>query len=250
MDRILNPTSYGEYARAPIVMVGCDTKLVKLMKESIVAPPPWRLTGTGYVLLYRFGPNILEGVSDVPPGLRGRCLGGIGAVMLVDYATSNVGPYQELLIVPGRFSIGAKSVYAIPNIYVSSADSVINGQRNWGIPKTLATFSITRLSKFEERIQAAAGNKPILDIVLRAGRLNLPFSVQLLPRRFRTISQPWQGEWLSTTLQASGSITRATLDTVWVDPRQFPNFENCSLLAAVKANKFQLNLPDAKRLPI
>ncbi len=96
-----------------------------------------------------------------------RFHGGVGFVMLVRYKTSNgephtalqfqeiesvgelipslrmVGPYDELIYVPGLFSRRSPSDQqqpveyfpAITRIYVSTDESVYNGRKNWGIPK-------------------------------------------------------------------------------------------------------------------
>ncbi|KAI8444883.1 hypothetical protein BY996DRAFT_6435003 [Phakopsora pachyrhizi] len=72
-------------------------------------------------------------------------LGGFGTVQLVRYYKSPIGPYDELLIVPGKFSLpkelsGSSSGLRIPTIYVSTPQSVYNGCHHWNIPKKLARF--------------------------------------------------------------------------------------------------------------
>ena len=65
------------------------------------APAPWSLTGQGFILFFRFSRAALDAEAPVRDPMRGRWLGGVGALMIVDYATSDVGPYREILLVPG-----------------------------------------------------------------------------------------------------------------------------------------------------
>ncbi|KAK7462956.1 hypothetical protein VKT23_007537 [Stygiomarasmius scandens] len=114
-----------------------------------IAPAPWKLKGRswGFIL-----PALKKDTSfpsgwaapfqaDVL-GSTGEFIGGIGMVMLVQYTESPVGPYDELIYVPGRWKYPDGSVCArITRIYVSSNASTENGRRNWNIPKTTADFS-------------------------------------------------------------------------------------------------------------
>lgn len=56
--------------------------------------------------------------------------------------TSGVGPYRELLFIPGAFHINGRYTFSIPKIYVSTETSVNSGIKNWGIPKEVADFTV------------------------------------------------------------------------------------------------------------
>jgi acetoacetate decarboxylase len=56
--------------------------------------------------------------------------------------TSGVGPYKELLFIPGVFHINGRYTYSISKIYVSTEASVRSGIENWAIPKEVADFTI------------------------------------------------------------------------------------------------------------
>ncbi|GAB1521184.1 hypothetical protein RhiTH_004275 [Rhizoctonia solani] len=79
--------------------------------------------------------------------LQATFQGGLGTIQLIRYHSSPVGPYDELLYVPGQmnYKIGGSSMsgLSITRIYVSSFASVVNGRRNWNIPKHLAKFEFT-----------------------------------------------------------------------------------------------------------
>jgi hypothetical protein len=104
---------------------GADT-----MMEVPQHPAPWHLTGKGYILLYKLQRSFIENHGMVPPFLQGKFSGGFGCIMLVDYATSDAGPYEELLFIPGKFHHEGKKLNTISKIYVSTIDSVVNGRRN------------------------------------------------------------------------------------------------------------------------
>ncbi|OBZ73854.1 hypothetical protein A0H81_05844 [Grifola frondosa] len=75
---------------------------------------------------------------------EGAFRGGIGLVMILRYTDSPIGPYDELVIIPGEFTNPSGSHrYRITRIYVSTLSSVYNGRRNWNIPKELAKFTFT-----------------------------------------------------------------------------------------------------------
>jgi hypothetical protein len=47
-----------------------------------------------------------------------------------------------LLYIGGTLKFGQKRHYSISKIYVSTQDSIDNGQKNWGIPKEMAHFEV------------------------------------------------------------------------------------------------------------
>lgn len=71
----------------------------------------------------------------------------LGSVQIIRYLSSPLGPYDELTYVPGNmtYKVGASFISgpSITRIYVSSAASIVNGRRNWNIPKELARFTFT-----------------------------------------------------------------------------------------------------------
>lgn len=114
-----------------------------------IAPAPWTLKGRSWTFF-------LSGISETasfPVGWSsewqaealvtgGEFIGGTGLVSLVSYSESPVGPYDELIYIPGkwRYADGSKG-YRVTRIYVSSKESTWNGRKNWNIPKQLASFN-------------------------------------------------------------------------------------------------------------
>ncbi|SCZ98614.1 BZ3500_MvSof-1268-A1-R1_Chr3-1g05501 [Microbotryum saponariae] len=136
-----------------------------------VKAPPWDLTGSGYIFVIEPQPFSPTEAVPLPSGSydpfeQGTSFdqssnfhGGVGAILVVRYTTSDVvtglgllfvkrGPYDELMIIPGNFKNKLKDGttsfdLAITRIYVSTKESVYNGRQNWGIPKHQSDFSFT-----------------------------------------------------------------------------------------------------------
>ena len=123
-------------------------------------PAPWMLHGKGYIFLYRFKKDFVERSGNIPEYLKDSFIGGFGSVMLVDYESSEAGPYGELLFIPGKFRFNGRKLDTISKIYVSTMESVVNGRANWGIPKEKADFSFEKSGDDEEKAIVSVGGKP------------------------------------------------------------------------------------------
>jgi Acetoacetate decarboxylase (ADC) len=97
---------------------------------------PWTLEGQS-VVAWAPGRAV---TSPLPPELRplpGPCL-----VAGVDYATSPVGPYRELVVAqPAR--LGLRPGLCITTMVVDARDTKVAGRLNWGFPKELGTLTWT-----------------------------------------------------------------------------------------------------------
>lgn len=95
-----------------------------------------------------------ESSSFADPEVNGRFVGGLCSVMILRYHQTPVGPYDEVIWIPGSFEVPQLDrghMVRIGRIYVSSLESVYNGKlfftehlyglltttgrRNWNIPK-------------------------------------------------------------------------------------------------------------------
>ncbi|KAJ8112008.1 hypothetical protein OPT61_g5522 [Boeremia exigua] len=137
------------------------------------APAPWTLKAESYLLFLKLQ-GLPEGVYDTleeaweDEGM-GRFEGGLGAIMIVRYTDTPVGSYDELMLIPGNFSVPHPSsgppkiprkALRIARIYVSQRTTTYNGRLNWNIPKHLARFS------FSEPV-TPAGATPPQDLVVK-----------------------------------------------------------------------------------
>ncbi|KZV61452.1 hypothetical protein PENSPDRAFT_759427 [Peniophora sp. CONT] len=141
-----------------------------------VAPPPWPLKAKLWTFLYRSAsedpgagyrveenPNNVEDVlQGLPAGAyhpmevvhpdalkpvdgKPQGSGGMKSVVIVRYDDTPVGPYDELILIPGAFTNPhtGKRDLRITNIYVSTDKSAFNGRSNWNIGKHIARFEFS-----------------------------------------------------------------------------------------------------------
>lgn len=208
-------------------------------------PAPWSLQGNGYILMFKFDRDFVLNECGLDSMLAARYRGGFGWVMLVDYARSNAGPYRELLFIPGKFEWQGRLFYSITHIYVSTQDSVTNGRRNWGIPKMLADFSITRQDDHTERIQVSEHATVFADFSIRSFGPAIAATSAILPARRRTLLQPLEEQVFLTAPEGYGSIQPAQLTDIRINASHFPDIRYGRLIAAVKASGFHLTFPEA-----
>jgi len=118
-----------------------------------LVPPPWtcKISACYLIPWYHSGSRPLpkelaydrveaNAASFSSENEAGRYRGGLCFAQILRYSETPVGPYDELLIIPGTFD-GAgpfkevKKNLRITGIWVSSRETCMNGRRNWGIPK-------------------------------------------------------------------------------------------------------------------
>lgn len=217
------------------------------MQDSVV-PPPWKLTGDGYVIFFRFPRDFA--LQFIPEALQDRFRGGLGALAFVDYKTSDVGGYRELLFIPGRFDDGKKARHSITQIYVSTYSSVISGRANWGIPKERAGFDLQMRTDGSDVLSASALNgDPILELIVRQGVIKLPIPhTRLCPI---SIVQWWEGQQFNTRFWGSGRLSLLDVEGVQVNGALFPDVTGQTPIGAFKISDFSIvfNVPKTTPAP-
>ncbi|RFS16265.1 acetoacetate decarboxylase family protein [Emticicia sp. C21] len=213
-----------------------------------IAPPPWKLTGNGYVFLFRFSKVFVQEqgfLDDFQKSAYKHGLLGLGTVMFLDYTTSNVGPYRELLFVPGKFDFSKASIktWGVSKIYVSSYNSVWNGRENWGIPKELADFNIQKISEREEIIEVKTNNEVFFKARLKKGDFNFPVTTKFFPLK---LAQKLHNDLLITHLSTNGKASFAKLSGIKVNSQYFPDISQAKLLAIVSIKNFKMTFPFPK----
>jgi hypothetical protein len=207
---------------------------------------PWHLRGDGYVLLFKFSRAFVETHAFVPPPLEGKFHGGMGVVMLIDYQHSDVGPYRELLFIPGRFRYRGKLFYSVTKIYVSTRASLVNGRENWGIPKQLAEFEFAKESGGIERVRVSQEGRVFARLSLRASGWGLPVTSAPIPAAWYTLLQ-FHGEralYTAPTLRAR--LKRARLLEAEVEAAYFPDFTQGRSWGACQLVGFRNAFPPAR----
>ncbi len=207
----------------------------------MTAPPPWTLHGDGLVLVAHFPEAFVREHGFLADFQQSSYRGWVGTLMLVDYTTSNVGPYRELLFIPGLFSIGGKTTFSISKIYVSTQVSVDNGIENWGIPKEQADFDITPNPDGSTTYVVSKQGKPFFTVRATSGGLSFPVSTRLLPG-FQ-VTQKRRDELLLTAPTATGKGRLARLHNLQIDSAYFPDISHGTRLATIAVRDFTMVFP-------
>jgi hypothetical protein len=199
------------------------------------APAPWTLSGQ---VAYFFVHNSSEALSSsdeysIPTVSPFR--GGRGGILLIRYADSPVGPYDEFLLIPGCYQFGQNTYYRVTKIYVSTMDSVTNGRRNWAVPKKLAIF---RWSDNDTMVKIFLPNhdEPFCTLKVRPRLYCFPASSAVIPASLRTLLQPPMQEndasrcFLKTVFTCSGWFRPLVqLIEFHTDGKEIPSHEQLSL---------------------
>lgn len=208
-----------------------------------VIPPPWKLSGDGWVVFYSFPPDHPYGVVERDE-LAGKWRGGTGAIAWMNYKSSPVGAYSELLYIPGKFEATrkgkTKKFYSISQIFVSSWESVVSGRANWGIPKDRADFRVETLPTGEDHLVASIDGAQIAELTAKAGLFRMPVNTGLFPV---TLMQKWQGQTFFIKLAVSAGIEWLTSVKTYGDGVHIPDLSGINPLGAIKLDKFKITFP-------
>ncbi len=202
--------------------------------------PPWVLHGRGFILLYRFPGEFIRNSCLLPASWLNRHWSGFGYVILVDYHDSPVGPYRELLLIPGSANFGSYRRKTITKIYVDSPESMVNGRRNWGIPKELATFHWRHEGKYHYiTVNTSEGS---LDVVLQTGFIAFPITTRILPLR---LLQELDQRQFEVNPSGSGMARLSFLKKITISGSIFPDIQNHHPIAGLYVQPFKMIFPPA-----
>ncbi|WP_062544993.1 acetoacetate decarboxylase family protein [Rufibacter tibetensis] len=212
----------------------------------IIAPAPWSLTGDGIIWLYTFPKSFNEQYGFLADFQKTTYKAGIGAVLLMNYHTSDVGPYQELLFMPALFKIKGKLCFSVSKIYVSTDASAWNGRVNWGIPKELADFKMNRLPNGLLTAEVQQDDQTFFSTQLIPVGPQLPINSVVVPGT--RIVQQHENKFLFTKPEVQGQGQLALNKNIWADERFFPPVHNLTHFAAISLNNFKMAFPVAEAL--
>lgn len=214
------------------------------------APAPWQLRGRAYITVLRHTERLSDKATFVPDILQGsRKPSAYSYMMYVDYADSPVGPYYELLFIPGayRFPDG-KSYLTISRIYVSSLDSVVNGNRNWGIPKQLAQFEVQYGDRGRDCVRLSHEDRCFAHLQYKSWPLPIPVLGSLMPSRWRTLAQYDHDQSYVYSPSATGIALPGQLVAAQFEAPMFPDIRMSDALFSVKLPYFRMGFPEASIL--
>ena len=215
------------------------------------APAPWELRASGYIFVLKAGSAQFDASPFTPASLRDARTGPFAYVMFVDYAQTPVGPYRELLFIPGAFRYPDRKCFTVTAIYVSSAASVVNGRRNWGLPKELAEFEVEYGIGGErvDRVRMSVAGRPAAELTLRHYPFGIPLIGDLVPSGLRTLRQTRDGNRFTFAPTARAPMRVARVLEARIDSERFPAFTPDDVFAAVKLPKVELSFPEAQVEP-
>lgn len=214
-----------------------------LPAPSILAPAPWTLTGNGYIFLYRLPKKFIRKNGFMADYQYISYKGLVSSIMLVDYHTTPVGPYRELLFIPGLFKMVDKYTFSISKIYVSDQNSVWNGIENWGIPKEWADFDVQKRDERTEKITVSLEDKPFFEATIQHGTISFPLTTALFPLR---ITQQLRKDWVLTKPEAKGKAYFGKLTDIKVNSELFPDITPFNPVAVLVIKEFQMTFPVAE----
>lgn len=218
-----------------------------MLQPTIIAAPPWELKGNGYIFLYHFPKEFVENECFLGDFQRNKDYLNVGSVMLVDYHTSNVGAYKELLLIPSLFSFSGAKAFNISKIYVSTYDSVYNGIQNWGIPKELADFEVDSINKNTNRFSVSSQKQTFLEMQLKSSGISFPITTSLFPFTFY---HPSGGKILITKPHGQGWGKLCKIENIQIDSNFFPDIAKFKPLMAIEVSNFTMKFPTPSSNPI
>jgi hypothetical protein len=201
----------------------------------------YEFKGNGYALFYRFDEEFTRLDTFLPENLKNNYCRGLGVVLYMNYTESEIGPYEELLFIPGKFCYRGKKNHFISKAYVSTEEAATFGRDNWFIPNEKATFSVKPLENHIENISIDVKEEEILSFEIKTGKIRfrlgtskcLAFSLMQLNG-----DEPVQ-------LNYSGTVTAnfAKLASIKIRPAFFPDIARFTPLVVLRMKSFTLRLP-------
>ena len=139
--------------------------------------------------------------------------------MVLDYKDSNASPYQELLFIPGKFRITGQKRQHISRIFVSTEESVINGRKNWAIPKEQADFYFKQLQEGIEKVLVEQNKERVFQGKFSLGGLTFPVNTYIFPYRLVQIQE---NRAFHTCFTGNGWGKLVHVHEIRGNPAQFP----------------------------
>lgn len=213
---------------------------------------PWDLTGLGWIVALRLPPDSPARTSFLRPADAASLRSPLALLMYVDYASSPCGPDRELLFIPGHvpFADGRRH-HTISRILVSTWDSVVNGRRNWGIPKDRADFEVTPIEGVpggESIVVREPGGRELCALRLAPARFApaLPAPLALVPERLRTLAQRFGGRTYYYAPGASGRVRPGRLLESHFEAGRFADLGAARIVTTLRVEAFDLRFPVAR----
>src|SRR5699024_5487001 len=134
----------------------------------------------------------------------------------------------------------------ITHVWTSSVDSALGARRNWGLPGQSACFDPPQRRHDRETCPVPLPGRAPLTLSFGSHGPKLPTRSDMLPRRWRTLVQPWKGHYYQTCIQARVMASAAWLDCCHVPSGSgLPDFSGQRTFMGLYADEFRLWFPRA-----
>lgn len=208
-------------------------------------PPPWNLKGQGFLIPFLGKKEALLEKGFIADEDKQNFRGGLGAIMVVNYESSNVGPYYELLFIPGDFyfeKYPKKLFKKITKIYVSTNISIQEGRLNWAIPKEFANFSWENFQNKSKISVETESKESILNVELKRKFFSFPLTTKIYP--VTLLQKSDSGKLISTQFAGHGSGKICSILNWKANENLFINLDSISKFSfALSADVFNIIFP-------
>jgi hypothetical protein len=209
-------------------------------------PAPWTLQGHAWMVALRLPPGDPARTAFLPADLQASLQSAVSVLMCVAYDSAPCGPYRELLFIPGTAQFGQGRYPTISRILVSTWDSVVNGRRNWGIPKDQASFDWSQADGNDHwRVSSDGREVCTLQFTPPVGP-RLPLRSRWVPGAIGTVAQRLAGSTYYVRPEARGWMRMCRLRQVRCNDALFPDLGRATVLAALRIEDFRMVFPVAR----
>lgn len=234
--------------RATVQTMGMSTRAdgeVEWPRDIARAAAPWLLRGDAFLVLTASTTEQNLADASINPSLRGVYNNLFNALVLADYRESPVGPFRELLYIPGRFRFGVdEERLCISRSYASSEVARVNRREHWGVPSALAP--ITRTAPRSDREEFRVGDDGFASFAFETFGPDLPLNGKVIPRAFRAFAQLEGDRTFLYTLAITGTMRAARFEPLGFDVTRFPDMSQREMVLAIKISDFLVEFPAAQ----
>ena len=218
------------------------------MEDTLHYPPPWKLYGEGFIIPFLANEKEIIKNGFLTEEDKNEYAGGFGACMIVNYESSDVGPYFELLFIPGDFKYKdplkskPKLHKRISKIYVSSEMSIQEGRRNWAIPKEYANFKWTKDKNTTGITITTKDNQNILDANFTKILFPFPVTTKIYPVSLLQKSEA--NQFIRTKFSGHGKAYFSKINNLSSNEKFFVDInKNSKFHFGLSVNEFNITFP-------
>jgi hypothetical protein len=204
--------------------------------------PPWILRGDAFLAVTASPAELNLADGGIASELRGIYNNLFNAVVIADYRESPIGPFRELLYIPGRFRFGLDDErMSITRGYANTEVARLNRRAYWGVRSRLATIS--RTTGGDNSDVFAIGERPFARFGFETFGPDIALNGHTIPEAFRAFAQLEGDRRLLYTLAITGTMRAARFEPQMLDASMFPDMAKREFLLGLKISNFLAEFP-------